>query len=98
MRIFENSYIVSIIVFIVLYILFYFSGIGFTKTMVNGKPVEKYGWKYPLAGALIVWVVWHYYLYPVPDDTPNVTNTDTQPVSIQRMQQSVPRINMVTWH
>lgn len=95
MRIFENSYIVSIMMFIVLYILFYFAGIGFVKTQVNGKIIEKYSWKYPLAGALVTWLIWHFYLYPV---TESVTNIEAAPSVSNPVQSTVPKINMVTWH
>jgi len=42
-------------------------GIGSTVQIVNGKPVKKSNWKYPLALALIIWVLWHFYLYPPAD-------------------------------
>lgn len=68
-KIFQNSYVIFVIAFIILYIIFYLLGIGATVQVVNGKPVKKTNWKYPLALALIIWVLWHFYLYPPPADT-----------------------------
>lgn len=67
-KIFQNSYIIFVISFIILYILFYLTGVGYTIDMSTGKPVKKTSWKYPLGLSLIIWVFWHYYLYPVGDD------------------------------
>jgi hypothetical protein len=67
MKIFKNSYVIFIITFILLYALFYLFGIGSYTEIVNGKPITKTSWKYPLGLSLIIWVLWHFYVYP--DDT-----------------------------
>lgn len=68
-HIYQNSYIVAIITFIVLSVIFYFLQIGNKVVMVNGKIVRKFNWKYPLAITLVVWIIWHFYIYP--QATPN---------------------------
>ena len=95
MRIFKNSYIVSIMMFIIFYVVFYFAGIGFAKVNVNGKIIQKYSWKYPLACALVIWLIWHYYLYPVPDD---VIVKSVESISSKATLTNLPRINMAIWH
>ena len=68
-HIFRNSYIILIIAFIVLCIIFYLFQIGYTTAIdSNGNVVKKFSWKYPLAISLILWVVWHFYLYPPEDE------------------------------
>ena len=67
-KIFRNSYVIFVLAFIILYIFFYLTGIGQSVEIVDGKPVKKTSWKYPLGLSLIIWVFWHYYLYPVNDD------------------------------
>jgi hypothetical protein len=64
MKIFKNSYVVAIITFVLLYVIFYLFGIGYYTEIVDGKPVNKVSWKYPLGLALIIWVLWHFYIYP----------------------------------
>lgn len=67
-KIFRNSYVIFVISFIVFYLIFYLTGYGYTVDMVEGRPVRRTSWKYPLGLSLIMWVFWHYYLYPVNDD------------------------------
>lgn len=62
--IFQNSYIVAVLVFILLYVLFYFFGINPIIQEKNGKIVKKTNWKIPLAISLIVWLIWYFYLFP----------------------------------
>lgn len=97
-QIFQNSYVVMIITFVLLSIIFYLFQIGYSTSIeYTGEPqclekgtcqetriVKKFSWKYPLAIALIVWLVWHFYLYPPADlkigDTQVETNyTPTNP-------------------
>ena len=80
-RMFQNSYIIMAITFILLSIVFYLFEIGYsTQLEYSGDPdclekgtckqtniVKKFSWKYPLAISLIVWLVWHFYLYPPQD-------------------------------
>ena len=68
--IYQNSYVILIITFIFLSVFFYLFEIGYNTEIINGKVVKKFSWKYPLAISLIVWLFWHFYLYP-PSDNPN---------------------------
>lgn len=63
-NILKNSYVIFIVAFITLYMTFYLLGIGYKTEIEDGKPVVKFSWKYPLGLALIVWVYWHFFLYP----------------------------------
>jgi hypothetical protein len=67
-KIFHNSYVVMIITFIVLCVGFYLFGIGTDTVIENGVPKKKFSWKYPLAISLVVWVIWHFYVYPPPEE------------------------------
>jgi uncharacterized membrane protein (DUF485 family) len=87
--IFKNSYVASIITFIILYILFYMFEIGYTTDMKDGRVVKRAGWKYPLAITLIVWVIIHFYVYP-PHKKPMACATPTVP--------GTQKINMYNWN
>lgn len=63
-RLLENSYIMFALSFLVFFGIFYLFNIGTTQKVVNGKMVNRPGWKYPLALALIIWLIWHFRLYP----------------------------------
>lgn len=62
--IYQNSYIIALITFIVIGVIFYLFQIGTTLTVNNGKIEKKFNWKYPLAISLMVWLFWHFYMYP----------------------------------
>ena len=63
--IFKNSYVILLITIIVLSAIFYVFEIGWTTNMTEDGTVEKsFSWKYPVAIGLIIWVVWHFYLFP----------------------------------
>ena len=64
LSIFKNSYVMCITSFFVLYVLFYLFGIGYVTDTVNGKQVRRMSFKYPLAFSLIIWLIWHFYLFP----------------------------------
>jgi len=52
---------------------------GYTsQVQKDGSVIKKFSWKYPLAIALVVWVIWYFYLYP-PQQQAKVRQ-DTQPV------------------
>ncbi len=63
-RLLENSYIMFALSFLVFFGIFYLFNIGTTQKAVNGKIVNRPGWKYPLALALVIWLIWHFRLYP----------------------------------
>ena len=75
-HIYQNSYIVTIILFVALCVIFYFLQIGTKKEIVNGKVTNKFSWKYPLAISLVVWLFWHFYMYPQIDTNPKEDFTD----------------------
>ena len=109
-RIYQNSYVVLIITFIMLCVIFYLFQIGYaTKILPNGKIVKKFSWKYPLAISLIVWVFWHFYLYPPADikttsiptnyveHSVNTISTNNIPIKTNN-KITTQRINMTNWN
>lgn len=44
--------------------VFYLFKIGSTAEIKDGKIVQKFNWKYPLAISLLLWLIWHFILYP----------------------------------
>lgn len=62
--IYENSYVVAFVTFVLLIIIFYIFKIGYSTKIENGKIIKKFNWKYPLAISLIVWIMWHFLLFP----------------------------------
>lgn len=67
----KNSYVVAVIAFIVAWIVCMIFDIGYTQSVKNGRIVRRFGWRYPLAIALMVWVAWHYWISP-----PNGSKSD----------------------
>lgn len=76
LEIFKNSYVMFFISAIVLFAGFYF--FYHEKKLVNvplqnGNFQQKYtytfNWKYPLAISLLIWIIWHFYLFPPPVET-----------------------------
>lgn len=64
-KIFENAYVAMILAFIVSIIIFYPMGIGFVEELdIDGKKRKVFKYNYSIALALIVWLMWTYYLYP----------------------------------
>ena len=63
-RIFENSYFVALITFILLTVFFYIFDIGFTTQVINEKPEKVFTYRYQIAIALVVWLIWQFFLYP----------------------------------
>jgi Na+/H+ antiporter NhaC len=74
MKIFENSYIMAIVTFFVAYVVLYLLGIGYETKTVDGEEVKSMSYKYPLIIALIVWLIWYFYLYPMPSTPVSKTN------------------------
>ena len=106
-KIFKNSYVVFILTFIVLYILFYLLGIGYVTEVEYDKSYQphlvlKPSWKYPLALALIVWVFWHFYMYPAADIKLAHINQDdmySEKKIVQTAGSDVPqKIDMKNWY
>lgn len=61
----KNSFIAAILGFFLSYIFFYLAGIGY-EIVINdeGKQERVMSFKYPLAFALFVWLLWYFYLFP----------------------------------
>lgn len=100
-HIYQNSYVAFILAFVLLCIIFYFLQIGYTTQIVNGKVVRKFGWKYPLAIALFIWIIWHFYLYP-PSDV-SFTNSDSSSTiknstSPRQSKLADQKIDMTNWN
>lgn len=88
-KIYENSYVIFIITFIILIIIFYIFKIGYSITIVDNKIEQKFNWKYPLAISLIVWVVWQFFLYPPKND--KIIEYEPKHISTQK-------INLDNWN
>lgn len=99
--IYQNSYVILVITFIVLILIFYFLEIGFTTEIKDGKVVKKFSWKYPLAISLMVWLFWHFYLYPPHDQIEvqgqNDSYNHTQAQFYGGGKYNEPKINMTNW-
>lgn len=100
-KILKNSYIIFIITFIALYALFYLFGIGYTAEIVDGKKVMKSSWKYPLGLSLIIWVMWHFCLYPPDGEVPEGISMHGGGYSSENRYSKIspnPKIDMKNWH
>jgi hypothetical protein len=73
-KIFQNSYIMAITTFVVAYVALYLLGIGYETKTVDGTEVKSMSYKYPLVIALVVWLVWYFYLYPPSSSNLNTNN------------------------
>lgn len=91
-HILKNPYVVFVITFIVLYLVFYFLGIGTYVQVEDGKKVVKTGWKYPLALALMAWAVFNFYLYPEEITFPDITEKATPNVP------PAPNVDLESWN
>ncbi|ANB50590.1 hypothetical protein [Powai lake megavirus] len=97
--IYQNSYVMLIITFIVLCIIFYVFKIGYNTELKDGQVVKSFSWKYPLAIALIVWLVWHFYLYPPADaDLTNIKPSTNYTPNVTRPGWSSQEIYMENWN
>lgn len=120
-QIFQNSYIVAIIVFVVLIVFFYIFQIGYTSTVeytgdpgcvekgncTSTKVVKKFSWKYPLVIAIMVWLIWHFCLFPpqeiremnIKTSSPSRVNAPTQKAGyIPSSEANMQKINMINWN
>lgn len=93
--IYQNSYVILIITFIVLCIIFYIFKIGYNTELKDGKVIKAFSWKYPLAISLIVWLIWHFYLYPPSNIN---TNNIQSPTNISKPNISTQKIIMENWN
>ncbi len=109
--IYQNSYVILIISFILLSLICYFFEIGYTTKINNdGNITKKFSWKYPLAISLIIWIFWHFYLYPPIEETTinqqmtggtnyNVKNTSSVENFVPKTNKLMAqRINMANWN
>lgn len=110
-RIFKNSYIILAISFIVLSILCYMLRIGYTTSVdSSGKVTKKFSWKYPLAISLVIWIIWHFWLYPPKDELItkepprpfqiNYSPTDNQGIRsfVNPNEIGVQKISLINWN
>lgn len=110
-RIFKNSYVIFVITFIMLCVIFYAFEIGYVTVTEKNKPEKRFSWKYPLAFSLITWIVWHFYVYPPPEEMvdykiPEVAKQVLPKKSLiipekmlpKQNQMNIPRINMNNWN
>lgn len=64
-KLWKNSYFVAICSLIILLVFFYVFKIGYTYTKTpDGQIVASYNWAYPLAIALVIWVLWQFWFFP----------------------------------
>ena len=100
----QNSYVILAISFVTLCIVFYVGEWGYDIKVINGRPVKRFSWKYPLAISLIIWVVWHFYLYPpaeeLVDTKPNMETPISPKLSVSPVYPKgiVQNINMTNWN
>jgi hypothetical protein len=69
---YENPYVISILTLIVVGAICYVYQYGYSVRIVDGRIERKFQWNYPIAFALIVWLIWNFVLYP--------KKTQTQPL------------------
>lgn len=97
-KIYQNSYVIFIFTFIILCIIFYVLEIGYvTHITPNGKINKKFSWKYPLAISLIVWLIWHFYLYPPPSNNGSIKQEIQRP-QIKPVKINSQEIDMANWN
>jgi hypothetical protein len=114
-KIFKNSYVIFFITFIMLCVIFYVFEWGYTVQVDNqNRVIKKFSWKYPLAFSLLIWIVWHFYVYPPAEELENSPinpiqeggslNTNKQSLIIpekmlpRHNQVNIQKINMMNWH
>lgn len=108
--IYQNSYIILLITFVMLSVICYLLQIGYTTEIKDGKIIKKFSWKYPLAISLIVWIIWHFLLFPskeetVTDQPSNMINYNMQNTSSSSKELFAKtnrlvsqKINMANWN
>ena len=88
---------------------FYLFQISYTTEISSdGRIIKKFSWKYPLAISLIVWIFWHFYLYPPAEEMPILSstsqeyNTSGSVIPLNNITKTnklmAQRINMVNWN
>lgn len=104
-NIYQNSYVILVIAFIIISAICYIFEIGYNTKISDNKIIKSFSWKYPLAISLIIWVFWHFYLYP-PTYSPNseisATSNDYHSPSggdlLKTNKLMTQRINMANWN
>lgn len=108
-HIYQNSYIVSAVVLVILLLIFYLFDIG-SKTTIesDGSIRTNFNWKLPLAITLIFWVVWHFFVFPpIQDkkivspkkyDSINSVNPPVVPSSNKTFGLRDQQINRANWY
>ena len=65
--IYQNSYIILLISFIIVSLICYVFQLGYNTEIKNEKLIKKFSWKYPLAISLFIWVLCHFFIFPPAD-------------------------------
>jgi hypothetical protein len=64
----QNSYIIFVVSLVLLLVIFNIFQIGVTYHRdATGKLKKQFSWAYPLAISIVIWAVWHFWLYPSGD-------------------------------
>jgi hypothetical protein len=105
--IYQNSYVILVITFIAFSLICYIFRIGYNTEIRDNKVVKKFSWKYPLAISLVVWVFWHFYLYPPAENiiqSSRSANYSRETSSTEKIPLQTPnkltaqKINMTNWN
>lgn len=110
----KNSYVILLLCFILLCMIFYLFEIGYTVRITSeNKVIREFSWKYPLAISLIVWIFWHFYIYPSAEELEyeraeaieshhieaSMPQTQQIPqIPSMMFRDSPQRINMINWN
>jgi hypothetical protein len=87
-------------------IICYVFEIGYSTKIYDGKVIRKFSWKYPLAISLVVWLFWHFYLYPPTEELIIPPSQIEYSKDMEIGETSIPKtnklmaqkINMVNWN
>jgi uncharacterized membrane protein (DUF106 family) len=63
-QIFKNSFFVFLLTFIVFYIIFVVINSRKVRGEFRNPLTVGSTWKYPLAIALVVWIIWYFFVFP----------------------------------
>jgi hypothetical protein len=75
-HIYQNSFVAMIFAFLLICMIFYIFHIGYSMDIENGTIVSTFNWKYPLAIAFLVWLLWYFVFFPPSKNTKNKIAND----------------------